>query len=80
MVSWLQEISSGNESRSRKEKMMKLLKRVFQTLAIRSHLKKKIIKQLKEEMLPSCLLNKSLKVKKEEKKPTSLSAKVLFAS
>ena len=31
-------------------------------------------------MLPSCLLNKSLKVKKEEKKPTSLSAKVLFAS
>ena len=37
MVSWLQKISSGNESGSRKEKMMK---RVFQTLAIRSRLNK----------------------------------------
>ena len=39
-----------------------------------------IIKQLKEEMFPSCLLNKSLKIKKKEKKATSLSAKVLFVS
>ena len=68
MVSWSQEISSGNESRLRMEKMMKSLKRVFQTLAIRSQLKKIIIKQLKEEMFPSCLLTKSLKVKKEEEK------------
>ena len=29
-----------------------------------------IIKQLKEEMFPSCLLNKSLKIKKKEKKAT----------
>ena len=39
-----------------------------------------IIKELKEEMFPSCLLNKSLKIKKEEKKATSFSAKVLLAS
>ena len=51
---------------------------MFQTLAIRSQLKKK--EELKEEMFPSCLLNKSLKIKNEEKKATSLSAKVLFAS
>ena len=53
-----QEISFGNESRSRKEKIMKFLKWVFQTLAIRSQLEKKYIKQLKEETFPSCLLNK----------------------
>ena len=29
---------------------------------------KKIIKRLKEEMFPSCLLNKSLKIKKKKKK------------
>ena len=39
-----------------------------------------IIKELKEEMFPSCLLNKSLKIKKEEKKATFFSAKVLLAS
>ena len=37
MASWLQKISPGNESRARKEKMMNW---VFQTLAIRSRLKK----------------------------------------
>ena len=31
-------------------------------------------------MFALCLLNKSLKLRKEEKKATSLSAKVLFAS
>ena len=59
--------------------MMKSLKWVFQTLVIRLQLKKNKNK-LKEEIFPSCLLNKSLKIKKEEKKATSLSAKVLFAS
>ena len=41
---------------------------------------KKNKNKLKEEIFPSCLLNKSLKIKKEEKKATLLSAKVLFAS
>ena len=31
------------------------------------NLKKKLIKQLKDEMFPSCLLNKSSKIKKEKK-------------
>ena len=71
MVSWLQEISSGNESHSWKEKMVKSLKWVFEILDIRLQLKKiiKIImEQLKAEIFPSCLLNKSLKVKKWWKK------------
>ena len=50
---------------SRKEKMMKSLKRVFQILKIRSQLKKKT--QLKEEMFRSCLLNKSVKKKKQHR-------------
>ena len=32
--------------------------------------KKKLTKQFEEKMFPSCLLNKSLKIKKEEKKAT----------
>ena len=72
-VEWMVNESSGNESRSRKKKMMKSLKWVFKTL---ENWKKK----LKEEIFALCLLNKSLKLKKEEKKATSHSAKVLFAS
>ena len=60
-VEWMVNESSGNESCSRKKKMVKSLKWVFKTL---ENWKKK----LKEEIFALCLLNKSLKLKKEEKK------------
>ena len=50
MASWLQKISSGNESRSRNEKMMKW---VFQTLAVRPRLKNSISSSFNQNPLPS---------------------------